>query len=137
MSMPLGQDSTARRNFSSANFCSVMSRVILAIPTITPPDDLTGRMLTETSILRPPLAARMVSTFSTGRSASDCATMAECSSRRSGGMMMSIFLPIASATVNPKRRSAAGFQAVMVPSSVLLMTGWPADSSATENMRSR
>jgi len=61
MTMPLGQASTASRNFSSASLRSVMSRVILDAPMIAPDDDLTGDTLTATSMRRPSLPTRTVS----------------------------------------------------------------------------
>jgi hypothetical protein len=46
-------------------------------------------------------------------------------------------LPTASVAVKPNRRSAAGFQAVMVPSSVLVMMASLEDSTTALNNRSR
>jgi len=63
--------------------------------------------------------------------------MSPTSSARVGGTMRSMRWPTASAAVYPNRRSAAGFQLVMVPSSDSVTMASMEDSTAALKKRSR
>ncbi len=120
-------------NASCAIFCAVISRTTLAAPITAPDCDRIGAMPSDTSIHLLFLSTRTVSRYSIFSPARMLSRMS-CASPRSGsGTMISIRLPIASFAVNPNSRSAAGFQPVMIPSSVSVMIASLDDSTAAMN----
>ena len=116
---------------------SPISCAIFEAPTISPAADLIGEMASATSTSRPSLRSRRVSCCSIASPRAIRSRMSRTSPRLSGGTMISMRWPMASAAVNPNRRSAARFQPVMVPSSVLVMMASLDDSTTALNRRSR
>ena len=104
---------------------------------ISPLADRIGETLSETSTMRPSLCRRRVSYCSSLSPAVTRLRISSTSARRSGGTMMSMRFPIASAAVYPNSSSAARFQPVMVPSSDLVMIASLEDSTTALNSHSR
>ena len=87
---------------------------------------------------RPSLVMRSVSKCSTTSPRLRASRTRRSSSCRSGGMMIVIGRPSTSAEGNPNRRSAAGFQDVMMPSSVLpTMTSSAPSTMAASRLAAR
>ena len=104
------------------------SRATFDAPMISPVGLRTGEIVTDTSIGVPSLRRRTVSKWSTRSPRRSRSRIFGSSSRRSGGKITSIGLPIISAAVYPKIRSAAGFQLRTMPLRSLLTIASSEDS---------
>ena len=105
---------------SSARRRSVMSRAIFDAPMIAPASLRIGDTVIEIGTSVPSLRRRQVSKWSTTSPLRIRRSTSSSSDWRSSGTISRIDLPMASAALYPKSRSAAVFHDVMTPSVSLL-----------------
>ena len=114
---------TCRSRSAAYRRSGVRSRVIFDAPMMVPFESRIGEIVSETSKRRPSLATRTVSKFVIWSPRRIRSWVSSSSCARSFGTMIRIDRPTASSAEYPNRRSAAGFQAVMMPSRSLPMIG--------------
>ena len=114
--------SRARRTMRSrsSRFRPLMSRAIFETPMISPVVERTGDTVREMSTIVPSLRTRTVSKSLMALPCRIRASTSSSSCKRSGGMMIVMDRPTASAAVYPNSFSAAGFQDRMIPPRSLL-----------------
>src|SRR5947199_727196 len=110
----------SRARASSPRRRSLMSRAVFEAPMTSPFAFLIGDTVREISKRVPSFRMRVISKCSIFSPWLMRARISSSSASRSGGMTIVMDRPTASAAVQPKIRSAAGFHDVMRPSSVLL-----------------